>query len=64
MKTGKIDLGRNISSTVAIFIILILSVTVAWFSLSASQKIIDSASASQTFNYDYIKKINSFDSAK
>jgi len=57
MKTGKIDLGRNISSMVAIFVVLILSVAVAWFSLSASQKIIDGASASQIFNHDYIKNL-------
>jgi len=58
MKNNRFDLSRNISSTVAILIITVLSVAVAWFSLSASQKIIDGASASQTFNYDYVKKIN------
>ncbi|MFH0969398.1 MAG: hypothetical protein V1804_02730 [Patescibacteria group bacterium] len=43
MKLSKFDNSKNISGGLALLIIMILSVFVAWFSLETARKIIDSA---------------------
>ena len=57
MNKIRIDSGKNISGVLAFFIIVVLSISVAWFSLDTARKIIDGASVSPTFNNVSIKNL-------
>lgn len=57
MNKIRIDSGKNISGALAFFIIVVLSISVAWFSLDTARKIIDNASVSPTFNNISIKNL-------
>jgi hypothetical protein len=56
MKAYRFDSSRNISSPVAITVIMILSLFVAFYSLFIGQKLIDTAPSSPVFNVE--KRIN------
>ncbi|MDO8529183.1 MAG: hypothetical protein Q7S18_00765 [bacterium] len=52
MKSFRFDSSRNISSGIALLVILTLSVFVAYLSLSTARKIVDAAPESKAFNFN------------
>ena len=52
MKFDSFDLNRKISSAIAFTIIIVLSLSTAWYALRSAEEIIKIAPNSATFNLD------------